>query len=249
MNNDFIINNNSNSITNIIKNKKTISTPFLYENKTIDNDSILLNYQINKLQEEINKIKENNESLLNDLKKEKEKNLILKTTKEQVNENDINKTLLEISKYFEVNNIENIYNKLTEMIDYLSSNNDNNENQIKIEFIFKLKEIYKKSNNIEDNNNITMKILWRWIKYLISSNKKIKNEIEKNNILLQNIEKKNNFYKKNCEEIMGIYDIKSLNHFDTFINELISKNNIYRKRIEQLKKMLSEDNNNKNKIK
>jgi hypothetical protein len=44
---------------------------------------------------------------------------------------------------------------------------------------------------------------------------------------------------------MNIYDIKSLNQFDEFVHGLINKNNIYRKRIEQLKKMLSEDKKNK----
>ena len=241
--------NNSTNISNIIKNKKMISTPFLYndeENKTIDNDNIILNYNINKIKQEINNIKEKNEILLKKLSKEKERNIILKTNKEKINENDIEQTLLEISKYFEVDNLEEIPNKLNEMINYLSSNNNTNEISTRNEFISNLKEIYKKANNINDKNNIiNIKTLWRWIKYLINTNKKIKNEIDKNKVLLQNIEKKSVFYKKHCEEIMNIYDIKSIKQFDAFVHELINNKNIYKKRIEQLKKMLSEDEKNK----
>ena len=248
--------NINNSISHLIRNKKMISTPFLYnnneiskENKTINNDDIILNYKINKIQQEINNLKEKNNFLLNNLNKEKEKNALLKSSQEILSENNIEQTLLEISKYFEVINIEEIPNKLSEMIDYISSNNNNIiENDIKNEFISNLKEIYKKANNIEDNNIIiNMKMLWRWIKYLINNNKKIKNDIDKNTVLLQNIEKKSIFYKKNCEDIMDIYDMKNITEFNEFLNSLINKNNFYRKRIQQLKKMLSEDDNkNKN---
>ena len=230
-----------------------ISTPFLYNNKafemnneeknnnTIDNDDIILNYKINKIQEEINSIKEKNESLLKNLSNEQERNIQLKSSSK-----DIEKILMEISKYFEVNNSEEIPAKLSEMISFLSDFNNINENEARNDFIINLKELYKKNNNIQDKKEaINMKTLWRWIKYLLNSNKKIKNEIDKNTILLQNIEKKNIFYKNNCEEIMNIYDTKSLNQFDEFVHGLINKNNIYRKRIEQLKKMLSEDKNNK----
>ena len=230
-----------------------ISTPFLYNNKafemnneeknnnTIDNDDIILNYKINKIQEEINSIKEKNESLLKNLSNEQERNIQLKSSSK-----DIEKILMEISKYFEVKNSEEIPDKLSEMINFLSDFNNINENEARNEFIINLKELYRKNNNIQDKKEaINMKTLWRWIKYLLNSNKKIKNEIDKNTILLQNIEKKNIFYKNNCEEIMNIYDIKSLNQFDEFVHGLINKNNIYRKRIEQLKKMLSEDKKNK----
>ena len=253
---DNISKNINNSTSNLIRNKKMISTPFLYnnneiskENKTINNDDIILNYKINKIQQEINNLKEKNNFLLNNLKEEKKKNALLKSSQEILSENNIEQTLLEISKYFEVNNIEEIPSKLSEMIDYISSNNNNIiENDIKNEFISNLKEIYKKANNIEDNNiKINMKMIWRWIKYLINNNKKIKNDIDKNTVLLQNIEKKSIFYKKNCEDIMEIYDMKNITEFNEFLNSLINKNNFYRKRIQQLKKMLSEDDNkNKN---
>ena len=244
---------NYNDISNLISHKKMISTPFLYKNKaieinneeknnnTIDNDDIILNYKINKIQEEINNIKEKNESLLKNLNNEKERNIQLKSSSK-----DIEKILIEISKYFEVNNSEEIPIKLSEMINFLSDFNNINENEARNDFILNLKQLYKKNNNIQEKKEaINMKILWRWIKYLLNNNNKIKNEIDKNTILLQNIEKKNIFYKNNCEEIMNIYDIKSLNQFDEFVYGLINKNNIYRKRIEQLKKMLSEDEKNK----
>jgi hypothetical protein len=223
-----------------------ISTPLLYdtnevnknEEDTIDNENIILNYKINKIQQEIDNIKEKNELLLNNLIKEKDRNISLKSC-----ETDIEQILLEISKYLEVNNYEEIPNKLSEMINYLADNNNIKEINAKNEFIINLRELYKKYNIEEKNEKISIKILWGWIKYLINNNKKIKNEIDENTILLQNIEKKNIFYKNNCEEIMNIYELKNISQLDEFIKRLINKSNIYRKRIEQLKKMLSEDNN------
>jgi len=127
------------------------------------------------------------------------------------------------------------------MINYLQLLNNNSEKEANKEFVKNLKEIYKKENKDNNNSNVNMKILWRWIKYLISNNNKIKNEIKKNANILQNIEIKNNFYKQSCDEIINTYGINNINKFDEFIHALISKNNISRKRMIQLKKMLEED--------
>jgi hypothetical protein len=119
--------------------------------------------------------------------------------------------------------------------------NNNSEKEANKEFVKNLKEIYKKENKDNNNSNVNMKILWRWIKYLISNNNKIKNEIKQNANILQNIEIKNNFYKQSCDEIINTYGINNINKFDEFIHALINKNNISRKRMIQLKKMLEED--------
>ena len=161
------------------------------------------------------------------------------------NDNDIENTLIEISKYIEVGNYDSIPNKLIEMINYLKSLKNNNEQIQNKEFINNVRQIYIKENNIKDNNNINinMKMLWKWIKYLTSNNTKMKNDISKNGTILQNIEKKNIFYKKSCEEIINSYDFTNVKKFDEFIHSLINKNNICKKRMEQLKKMLDEDCN------
>jgi hypothetical protein len=161
------------------------------------------------------------------------------------NDNDIENTLIEISKYIEVGNYDSIPNKLIEMINYLKSLNNNNEKIQNKEFINNVRQIYIKENNIKDINNINinMKMLWKWIKYLTSNNTKMKNDISKNGTVLQNIEKKNIFYKKSCEEIINSYDFTNVKKFDEFIHSLINKNNISKKRMEQLKKMLDEDCN------
>ena len=127
------------------------------------------------------------------------------------------------------------------MINYLQLLNNNSEKEANKEFVKNLKEIYKKENKDNNNSNVNMKILWRWIKYLISNNNKIKNEIKKNANILQSIEIKNNFYKQSCDEIINTYGINNINKFDEFIHALINKNNISRKRMIQLKKMLEED--------
>ena len=123
------------------------------------------------------------------------------------------------------------------MINYLQLLNNNSEKEANKEFVKNLKEIYKKENKDNNNSNVNMKILWRWIKYLISNNNKIKNEIKQNANILQNIEIKNNFYKQSCDEIINTYGINNINKFDEFIHALINKNNISRKRMIQLKKM------------
>ena len=127
------------------------------------------------------------------------------------------------------------------MINYLQLLNNNSEKEANKEFVKNLKEIYKKENKDNNNSNVNMKILWRWIKYLISNNNKIKNEIKQNANILQNIEIKTNFYKQSCDEIINTYGINNINKFDEFIHALINKNNISRKRMIQLKKMLEED--------
>ena len=212
------------------------------ENISIDNDDIILNYKIEKIQQEINEIKEQNDSLLKNLKKEKEKNIFLNNSPD---EKDIENALLEISKYIEVSNYDEIPQKLLEMINYLKSLNDNNEKGSNKEFISNLKKIYIKENNLNDknNNNINMKILWRWIKCLISNNTNLKNDISKNANILQNIERKNIFYKQSCEEIINSYGYTNINKFDEFIHNLLNKNDINKKRMEQLKKMLDDDCN------
>ena len=214
------------------------------ENISIDNDDIILNYKIEKIQQEINVIKEQNDSLLKNLEKEKEKNFILNNSLKE-NDNDIENTLIEISKYIEVGNYDSIPNKLIEMINYLKSLKNNNEQIQNKEFINNVRQIYIKENNIKDINNINinMKMLWKWIKYLTCNNTKMKNDISKNGTILQNIEKKNIFYKKSCEEIINSYDFTNVKKFDEFIHSLINKNNISKKRMEQLKKMLDEDCN------
>ena len=210
------------------------------ENISIDNDDIILNYKIEKIQQEINSIKEQNDSLLKNLEEEKDKNIFLKNS---LKDKDVENTLSEISKYIEVSNYDDIPHKLIEMINYLKSLNNNNEKIQNEEFITNLKEIYIKENNTKDNSNINMKTLWRWIKCLTNNNTKMKNDITKNSNILQNIERKNLFYKKSCEEIINSYGFKNINKFDEFIQNLINKNNISKKRMEQLKKMLDEDCN------
>ena len=64
------------------------------------------------------------------------------------NDNDIENTLIEISKYIEVGNYDSIPNKLIEMINYLKSLNNNNEQIQNKEFINNVRQIYIKENNI-----------------------------------------------------------------------------------------------------
>ena len=135
-NNEVFHNNKYNSISHIVRNKKILSASFLninninikskknknYKinlksikiNNKIDNDDIILNYEIEKLQKEINIQKDINASLIKKLNEEKNRNLIISENNE--NKKNIEQALLELCKYIEVPKFEEILPKLEEMI-------------------------------------------------------------------------------------------------------------------------------------
>ena len=264
-NNEVFHNNKYNSISHIVRNKKILSASFLninninikskknknYKinlksikiNNKIDNDDIILNYEIEKLQKEINIQKDINASLIKKLNEEKNRNLIISENNE--NKKNIEQALLELCKYIEVPKFEEILPKLEEMINYINKYK-NEVNEDKNEFLLNLKKIYKKNNVKEKEDKINMKLIWKWIKYLINENKSLNNQISKNSKILESIEKENINYKDYCSEIMSIYNFKELNQFDKYIHELINKSNFNKKRIDQLKKILVEDDKNNN---
>ena len=286
--NDNLNNNKYNSLSNILKNKKMISSPVLdfnlnnnldiitnvinteYENEndikiknknTIENieninnnnvdDNILLNDEIEKIKNEIKLMENNKNILLNKLEEEKNKYISLSSFNNDENENmpndiELNNILNEICNNFSVNSYDEIIPKLKEMIEYININiyEKNDKNKNRNDLILKLKELYISSNKINDNKDqITIKALWRWIKNLINNYKSLLMEKEKKEEILKNLEKEN-IYKYCCDELMDKYKVNNLEELNIFIEELIKRNNINRKRVEQLKKMLVNDNNN-----
>ena len=275
--NDIINNNknNSNSLSNILKNKKMISSPILDSNLeflnyikfknneennendineingSIENNN-LLNNEIEELKKEIASIQENNNILLNKLNEEKNKNNSLtnlnKEEENMPNDIEIKNILTDISNCLQVDSFDEIESKLNEMIEYLNTNiyEKNEENIKKNELISKLQELYLSMNEKNNKNEeISIKVLWRWIKYLINNYKSLLSEKDKNLEILNNLKEKDNFYKDFCLELMNKYKAKNLEELNKFIEELIKKNKINKKRVEQLKKILISDNNNK----
>ena len=258
-NNNDIENNNENDIKT--KNKNTIDS---IENNINENNirninnterENELNLEIEKLKNEIFSIQKSNNILLNKLNEEKMKYATLSSFESEdeniPNEKELNNLLADISNNLGVETFDEIVPKLKEMIDYLNINiyEKNEDNNKRNEFILKIQELYLSSNKTnEKKEHISIKILWRWIKSLINNYKSLIVEKTKKEEILKNLEKNENFYKECCDELMVKYKKNNLEELNKFIEELIKRNNINKKRVEQLKKILVNDIKNNNNI-
>ena len=208
----------------------------------------MLNDEIEQLKKEIVAMQANNNILLNKLKEEKNRNSSLIAYNKNENfpsDEELQNILTDMANYLQVTSFDDIVPKLKEMIQYLNENiyEKNDKNNLKNEFISKLKELYLSLNGKKDKNEtISIKVLWRWIKHLINTYKSLLIEKEKKDEILKNMEKKENYYKECCEELMNKYNMKNLEQLNKFIEELIKKNNMNKRRVEQLKKILVDDN-------
>ena len=254
--NNNICNNNDNDNDIKTKNKNGIESIDNKNNNNIDKDSINSNAKVNSLNSEIVQLKKeiisiqkNNNILLAKLKEEKKKHISLSSF-ESENENmpndiELNNILNEISNNLAIKSFDEIVPKLKEMIEYLNINiyEKNEANKKRNELILKLRELYISSNIInEKKGNISIKVIWRWIKNLINNYKSLLVEKAKKEEILKNLENNDNFYKESCDELMAKYKKNNLEELNKFIEELIKRNNINRKRVEQLKKILVNDN-------
>ena len=233
------IDDNINSLLNKNSNK-------LYRQKML-NDNNDYNNSINKYQNEINKLKKeieslenSNDILSNQLKEEEKRNEELNIIKNEKEEND-NSILLDISHCLQVNSFDEILPKLTEMINYLNQYNNDENSKIKEDLISKLKSLYIATNDIkESKDNISIQDLWRWIKQLINNVKQLSIEKDKNEEIYQ----QNNYeiYKNYCEKLIKEFGLNSFDELKFFINDLLTKNNLNKKRVEKLKKVLMNNN-------
>ena len=287
-----LYNNKYNSLSNILKSKKMISSPVLdfgfknldvYNNiynkdndndiKTKNKDSIdnieknnnntdknninknerdyLLNSEIEQLKKEIISIKKNNNILLTKFKEEKNKYISLSSFESEneniPNDTELNNILTDFSNNLAIKSFDDLVSKLKEMIEYLNINTQekNEVNKKRNEFIFKLKKLYVSSNKINEKiEQIPIKSIWRWIKNLINNYKSLLMEKAKKEEIFKNLEKNENFYKTSCDELMIKYKKNNLEELNKFIEELIKRNNLNKKRVEQLKKILVNDNKN-----
>ena len=242
-NNSFEANDDNNNLNSLIKenknnNNKVFRPKILNNNNTNDYNNSINKYQneINKLKKEIENLEKSNDILTNQLKEEEKRNEELNIIKNEKEEND-NSILLDISHCLQVNSFEDILPKLTEMINYLNEYNSDENSKIKEELINKLKSLYiGTTDSKESKDNISIQDLWRWIKQLINNVKQLSNEKEKN----EEIYKKNNYeiYRKYCEKLIKEFGLNSFDELKFFINDLLTKNNINKKRVEKLRKVL-----------
>ena len=251
-------NANYNMFNNNNKNKQNIPMPKNKTNQTslnqltkknskknYNNENNNLNkyeLEIIKLKQEIESLENNNEILSNQLKEEEKRNEELNIIKNEKEEND-NSILSDISHCLQVNSFEEILPKLNEMINFLNQYNNDQNVKIKEELITKLKSLYISSNNSYDNKeNITIQDLWRWIKNLINNVRQLSVEKKKNAELYNN-----NYaiYKKYCEKLIQEFNLNSFDELKIFIDDLLAKNNVNKKRVEKLRKVLMNNRDKK----
>ena len=189
--------------------------------------------EIDRLKQEINDLKKNNEILGAQLKEEQRKNEQLFSIQKAKDENE-NSILAEIAHCLQVASFDEILPKLNEIINYLNnnvnSNNTKNRNQdgnnkIRDELISKLQNLYLSlTDSDEKKEEVTIKILWRWIKHLVNTVKQLALEKEKNMELYQNIQEIDEC-KEFCEELMSGLNLQSLDELKMLINNLLNQNN------------------------
>ena len=229
---------NNNKLPNVIdkkqEDKKTLN---MVQPKKEDNNDYYL-AEMEKLRKEINNLKQNNEYLNNQLKEEQRKNeqLISKQKAKDENENSI---LSEIAVCLQVSSYDEILPKLNEIINYLNnnvnSNNNNNinnnnklnkDNKIRDELISKLQSLYLSlTGSNEKIEEVTIKILWRWIKHLINTVKQLALEKEKNIEIYQNNQEFEDC-RDFCEELITELNLQSLDELKMFIENLLKQSNI-----------------------
>ena len=203
------------------------------QNKNMGNTEYYL-AEIDKLKKEINNLKSNNDYLNNQLKEEQRKNEQLASIKKDRDENETS-ILSEIAHCLQVSSFDEILPKLNEIINYLNNNvsnitnkniNQDNNNKIKDELISKMQNLYLSlTGSNEKKEEVTIKILWRWIKHLINTVKQLALEKEKNLELYQNMQEIDDC-KEYCEELISEFNLQSLDELKMFIENLLKQNNI-----------------------
>ena len=206
--------------------------------------------EIDRLKKEINDLKKNNEILGSQLKEEQRKNEQLFSIQKAKDENE-NSILGEIAHCLQVASFDEILPKLNEIINYLNNNvNSNNtknksqdgNNKIRDELISKLQNLYLSlTGSDEKKEEVTIKILWRWIKHLINTVKQLALEKEKNLELYQNMNEIDEC-KEFCEDLMGELNLQSLDELKMVINNLLNQNNNMNNNQPQMRNIPMEQN-------
>ena len=197
-----------------------------------ENNELYLS-EIDRLKKEINDLKKNNEFLQVQLKDEQRKNEQLFSIQKAKDENE-NSILAEIAHCLQVASFDEILPKLNEIINYLNNNvnsnvgknkNEDQNNKIKDELISKLQNLYLSlTGSDEKKEEVTIKILWRWIKHLINTVKQLALEKEKNIEIYQNIQEIDE-YKEFCEDLISELNLQNLDELKAFLGNLLNQNN------------------------
>lgn len=105
------------------------------------------------------------------------------------------------------------------------------------DFSEKLQKLYLSLNDSKEKR-ISVKILWRWIKNVI---KHLSNQSKlnvNNNVRLLDYEQDNVGYRSICEQLIKEYNLKDINELKRHMEELMSKNEKNKQRVDKMKKIL-----------
>ena len=214
-----------------LPNNKIISNVDQQPPQTQENNE-LYQSELDRLKKEIMDLKKNNEFLQMQLKEEQRKNEQLFSIQKAKDENE-NSILAEIAHCLQVTSFEEILPKLNEIINYLNNNVNINttknkkqegNNKIRDELISKLQKMYLSLTGSDEKEEVTIKILWRWIKHLVNTVKQLALEKEKNIEIYQNIQEIDEC-KEFCEELLSEFNLQSLEELKIFINTLLNQSN------------------------
>ena len=214
-----------------LPNNKIISNVDQQPPQTQENNE-LYQSELDRLKKEIMDLKKNNEFLQMQLKEEQRKNEQLFSIQKAKDENE-NSILAEIAHCLQVTSFEEILPKLNEIINYLNNNVNINttknkkqegNNKIRDELISKLQKMYLSLTGSDEKEEVTIKILWRWIKHLVNTVKQLALEKEKNIEIYQNIQEIDEC-KEFCEELLSELNLQSLEELKIFINTLLNQTN------------------------
>ena len=239
---------NNNIFKNIELNSKKINKKFMTKILNLNNDSTHINQknqfeeERNRLKQEIENLEKENDLLSNQLIDEEKKNEELLLIKKE-KEGNYSSILSDISNCLQVNSYDDIIPKLTEMINYLTKYNNNKSSKKKEDIISKLKSLYIITNNSkEEKDNISIQDLWRWIKNLIEEVNELSLKKEKYEEMYNRDE--NDLYKNFCDKLINEFGLNSFDELKFFISDLMEKNDINKKRVEKLRKVLMNNNIN-----
>ena len=214
------------TIRRVSRNKRD-NNHYINKENTVSNTTIIQQYQeeIARLKAKNITLKHQNQILLNELNKSQ---MNKKNSKEE-------ESIQELLNYLGIASKEEIIPRLQEII------NSNNETAVRDEFISKLNMLFiELTGKNTNNNNVNIKELWSKIKQMINKIKDLLIEKEKND-RIKVTQKENNLYQEYCTELITRYNLNSIFELKQFINSLLIKNTINKKRVEKLQKVLSNE--------
>ena len=214
------------TIRRVSRNKRD-NNHYINKENTVSNTTIIQQYQeeIARLKAKNITLKHQNQILLNELNKSQ---MNKKNSKEE-------ESIQELLNYLGIASKEEIIPRLQEII------NSNNETALRDEFISKLNMLFiELTGKNTNNNNVNIKELWSKIKQMINTIKDLLIEKEKND-RIKVTQKENNLYQEYCTELITRYNLNSIFELKQFINSLLLKNTINKKRVEKLQKVLSNE--------